>query len=70
MVKLTDKCLNNAIESPIVAAKWLPADLKSNILKAQVEAGHKVNTRLNRAMTLSNVLFPFNCLMLEKVPCR
>ncbi|KAF4796966.1 Band 4.1-like protein 5 [Turdus rufiventris] len=42
VVKLTDKCLNNAIESPIVAAKWLPADLKSNILKAQVEAGHKV----------------------------
>uniref|UniRef100_A0A8C3UN05 Band 4.1-like protein 5 n=1 Tax=Catharus ustulatus TaxID=91951 RepID=A0A8C3UN05_CATUS len=66
VVKLTDKCLNNAIESPIIAAKWLPADLKSNILKAQVEAGHKVNTRLNRPVTLSNVLF----LMLEKVPCR
>ncbi|KAJ7407852.1 Band 4.1-like protein 5 [Willisornis vidua] len=42
VVKLTDKCLNNAIESPIVATKWLPADLKSNILKAQAEAGHKV----------------------------
>lgn len=70
MVKLTDKCLNNAIESPIVAAKWLPADLKSNILKAQAEAGHKVSTRLNRAVTLSNVLFLFNCPMLEKVPCR
>ncbi|XP_037998072.1 band 4.1-like protein 5 isoform X1 [Motacilla alba alba] len=42
VVKLTDKCLNNAIESPIIAAKWLPADLKSNILKAQAEAGHKV----------------------------
>ncbi|NXY59810.1 E41L5 protein, partial [Callaeas wilsoni] len=42
VVKLTDKCLNNAIESPIVTAKWLPADLKSNILKAQAEAGHKV----------------------------
>ncbi|NWW68223.1 E41L5 protein, partial [Ifrita kowaldi] len=41
VVKLTDKCLNNAIESPVVAAKWLPADLKSNILKAQAEAGHK-----------------------------
>ncbi|NWV64953.1 E41L5 protein, partial [Malurus elegans] len=41
VVKLTDKCLNNAIESPIVAAKWFPADLKSNILKAQAEAGHK-----------------------------
>ncbi|NWS80345.1 E41L5 protein, partial [Toxostoma redivivum] len=42
VVKLKDKCLNNAIESPVVAAKWLPADLKSNILKAQAEAGHKV----------------------------
>uniref|UniRef100_A0A8C3RBA9 Band 4.1-like protein 5 n=1 Tax=Cyanoderma ruficeps TaxID=181631 RepID=A0A8C3RBA9_9PASS len=42
VVKLTDKCLNNAIESPIVAPKWLPADLKSNILKAQAEAVHKV----------------------------
>ncbi|NXE88602.1 E41L5 protein, partial [Menura novaehollandiae] len=42
VVKLTDKCLNNAIESPIVAPRWLPADLKSNILKAQAEAGHKV----------------------------
>ncbi|NXN26375.1 E41L5 protein, partial [Nycticryphes semicollaris] len=42
VVKLTDKCLNNAIESPITAATWLPADIKSNILKAQAEAGHKV----------------------------
>uniref|UniRef100_A0A8C9EI60 Erythrocyte membrane protein band 4.1 like 5 n=1 Tax=Pavo cristatus TaxID=9049 RepID=A0A8C9EI60_PAVCR len=42
VVKLTDKCLNNAIESPIAAATWLPADMKSNILKAQAEAGHKV----------------------------
>ncbi|NXP78770.1 E41L5 protein, partial [Ramphastos sulfuratus] len=41
VVKLTDKCLNNAIENPIAAA-WLPADIKSNILKAQAEAGHKV----------------------------
>ncbi|NWY60335.1 E41L5 protein, partial [Chionis minor] len=40
VVKLTDKCLN-AIESPIAAATWLPADIKSNILKAQAEAGHK-----------------------------
>uniref|UniRef100_A0A8D2NIN1 Band 4.1-like protein 5 n=1 Tax=Zosterops lateralis melanops TaxID=1220523 RepID=A0A8D2NIN1_ZOSLA len=74
VVKLTDKCLNNAIESPIIAAKWLPADLKSNILKAQAEAVHKVNTQLNRAVTFSNVLFLFNCPMLEKVkvcyPCR
>ncbi|NXE10573.1 E41L5 protein, partial [Lophotis ruficrista] len=42
VVKLTDKCLNNAIESPIAAAAWLAADIKSNILKAQAEAGHKV----------------------------
>ncbi|XP_010143597.1 PREDICTED: band 4.1-like protein 5, partial [Buceros rhinoceros silvestris] len=41
VVKLTDKCLT-AIESPITAATWLPADIKSNILKAQAEAGHKV----------------------------
>ncbi|NXQ88635.1 E41L5 protein, partial [Nyctibius grandis] len=42
VVKLTDKCLNNAVESPITAATWLPADIKSNILKAQAEAGHKI----------------------------
>ncbi|XP_064926686.1 band 4.1-like protein 5 isoform X2 [Columba livia] len=42
VVKLTDKCLKNAIESPVAAATWLPADMKSNILKAQAEAGHKV----------------------------
>ncbi|NXH67470.1 E41L5 protein, partial [Hydrobates tethys] len=42
VVKLTDKCLNNAIESPVAAATWLAADIKSNILKAQAEAGHKV----------------------------
>ncbi|XP_010082140.1 PREDICTED: band 4.1-like protein 5, partial [Pterocles gutturalis] len=42
VMKLTDKCLNNAVESPITAATWLPADIKSNILKAQAEAGHKV----------------------------
>ncbi|NXC71312.1 E41L5 protein, partial [Anhinga anhinga] len=42
VVKLTDKCLNNTIESPIAAAPRLPADIKSNILKAQAEAGHKV----------------------------
>ncbi|NXW86339.1 E41L5 protein, partial [Alopecoenas beccarii] len=42
VVKLTDKCLKNAIESPVPAATWLPADMKSNILKAQAEAGHKV----------------------------
>ncbi|NXU49247.1 E41L5 protein, partial [Turnix velox] len=42
VVKLTEKCLTNAIESPSTAAMWLPADSKSNILKAQAEAGHKV----------------------------
>ncbi|XP_075286701.1 band 4.1-like protein 5 isoform X1 [Opisthocomus hoazin] len=42
VVKLTDKCLNNAVESPVTAAAWLPEDIKSNILKAQAEAGHKV----------------------------
>ncbi|XP_064370795.1 band 4.1-like protein 5 isoform X2 [Dromaius novaehollandiae] len=42
VVKLTDKCLNNTIESPIPVATWLPADIKSNILKAQAETGHKV----------------------------
>ncbi|KAL8183125.1 UNVERIFIED_CONTAM: hypothetical protein K2H54_018361 [Gekko kuhli] len=42
VVKLTEKCLNNAIESPGSASAWLPPDLKSNILKAQAEAGHKI----------------------------
>ncbi|KFW00135.1 Band 4.1-like 5, partial [Eurypyga helias] len=42
VVKLTEKCLNNAVESPVPTAAWLPADIKSNILKAQAEAGHKV----------------------------
>ncbi|NWH80043.1 E41L5 protein, partial [Piaya cayana] len=42
VVKLTDKCLNNVVESPITAATWLPAGIKSNILKAQAEAGRKV----------------------------
>lgn len=70
VVKLTDKCLNNAIETPVAAATWLPADIKSNILKAQAEAGHKVNTQLIRTVMFSNVLFLFNCPVLEKVPCR
>ncbi|XP_070586198.1 band 4.1-like protein 5 [Erythrolamprus reginae] len=42
VVKLTDKCLNNVIESPVNTSMRLPPDIKSNILKAQVEAGHKV----------------------------
>ncbi|XP_069080716.1 band 4.1-like protein 5 isoform X1 [Pleurodeles waltl] len=43
VVKLTEKCLNNSIESPVVTSVRLPADIKSNILKAQVEASHKVS---------------------------
>lgn len=42
VVKLTEKCLNNAIESPGMNAMRVPPDFKSNILKAQVEAVHKV----------------------------
>lgn len=43
VVKLTEKCLNNAIESPGLNAVRVPPDFKSNILKAQVEAVHKVS---------------------------
>ncbi|XP_044293910.1 band 4.1-like protein 5 isoform X3 [Varanus komodoensis] len=42
VVKLTEKCLNNAVESPMSASLRLPPDIKSNILKAQAEAVHKV----------------------------
>ncbi|XP_032072285.1 band 4.1-like protein 5 isoform X3 [Thamnophis elegans] len=42
VVKLTDKCLNNVIDSPVNTSMRLSPDIKSNILKAQVEAGHKV----------------------------
>lgn len=42
-MKLTEKCLNNAIESPGLNARRVPPDLKSNILKAQVEAVQKVS---------------------------
>ncbi|XP_069838529.1 band 4.1-like protein 5 [Dendropsophus ebraccatus] len=41
-VKLIEKCLNNKVEAPASAPIWLPTDIKSNILKAQVEAGHKM----------------------------
>ncbi|XP_074857338.1 band 4.1-like protein 5 isoform X2 [Carettochelys insculpta] len=42
VVKLTNKCLINAIESPVTTSeRRLPADIKSNILKAQAEAVHK-----------------------------
>ncbi|XP_024614941.1 band 4.1-like protein 5 isoform X7 [Neophocaena asiaeorientalis asiaeorientalis] len=42
VVKLTEKCLNNAIDSPALNARRVPPDLKSNILKAHVEAVQKV----------------------------
>ncbi|XP_004711937.1 band 4.1-like protein 5 isoform X1 [Echinops telfairi] len=42
VVKLTEKCLNNAIESPGLNSTRAPPDFKSNILKAHVEAVHKV----------------------------
>eukprot|EP00070_Physeter_catodon_P050491 XP_028357385.1 band 4.1-like protein 5 isoform X4 [Physeter catodon] len=42
VMKLTEKCLNNAIDSPALNARRVPPDLKSNILKAQVEAVQKV----------------------------
>ncbi|XP_036058184.1 band 4.1-like protein 5 isoform X2 [Onychomys torridus] len=41
VIKLTEKCLNNAIESPGLNTVRVPPDFKSNILKAQVEAVHK-----------------------------
>uniref|UniRef100_A0A8C4UQW6 Erythrocyte membrane protein band 4.1 like 5 n=1 Tax=Falco tinnunculus TaxID=100819 RepID=A0A8C4UQW6_FALTI len=69
VVKLTDKCLN-AIESPVTAATWLPADIKSNILKAQAEAGHKVNSHSPHQLSFSNVLFVLSCVVLEKMPCK
>lgn len=60
-MKLTDKCLNNAMESPIAAATWLPADMKSNILKAQVEAGHKVNNSADESYSVLRWLFRTGC---------
>ncbi|XP_006169635.1 band 4.1-like protein 5 isoform X2 [Tupaia chinensis] len=42
VLKLTEKCLNNALESPGLNAMRVPPDFKSNILKAQVEAVHKI----------------------------
>ncbi|XP_053453691.1 band 4.1-like protein 5 isoform X1 [Nycticebus coucang] len=65
VVKLTKKCLNNAIESPGLNAVRVPPDFKSNILKAQVEAVHKVtredslshkNANVQDAATNSSVL--------------
>ncbi|XP_052057049.1 band 4.1-like protein 5 isoform X2 [Apodemus sylvaticus] len=53
VVKLAEKCLNNAIESPGLTAVRVPPDFKSNILKAQVEAVHKA-TREDSLLTHKN----------------
>ncbi|XP_068923013.1 band 4.1-like protein 5 isoform X2 [Petaurus breviceps papuanus] len=53
VVKLTEKCLNNVIESPGLSSLRIPPDIKSNILKAQVEAVHKV-TREDDALSHKN----------------
>ncbi|XP_055457620.1 band 4.1-like protein 5 isoform X2 [Psammomys obesus] len=53
VIKLTEKYLNNAIESPGLNAVRVPPDFKSNILKAQVEAVHKV-TREDSLLTHKN----------------
>ncbi|XP_039090810.1 band 4.1-like protein 5 isoform X1 [Hyaena hyaena] len=53
VVKLTEKCLNNAIESPGLNSRRVPPDLKSNILKAQVEAVHKA-TREDSSLSPKN----------------
>lgn len=63
MVKLSDKCLKNAMESPVAAATWLPADMKSNILKAQAEAGHKVIAQLRGVVTF------LECFYFPSVAC-
>ncbi|XP_039175293.1 band 4.1-like protein 5 [Crotalus tigris] len=54
VVKLTDKCLNNVIESPVNTSMRSPPDIKSNILKAQVEAGHKVVREGNVSCSKNN----------------
>ncbi|XP_007494114.1 band 4.1-like protein 5 isoform X1 [Monodelphis domestica] len=53
VVKLTEKCLNNVIESPGSSSLRIPPDIKSNILKAQVEAVHKV-TREDETLSHKN----------------
>ncbi|XP_065787454.1 band 4.1-like protein 5 isoform X2 [Muntiacus reevesi] len=53
VVKLTEKCLNNAIDSPALNTRRVPPDLKSNILKAQVEAVQKV-AREDRLLSHKN----------------
>uniref|UniRef100_A0A8C5Q4P9 Band 4.1-like protein 5 n=1 Tax=Leptobrachium leishanense TaxID=445787 RepID=A0A8C5Q4P9_9ANUR len=41
-LKLTEKCLNNALDGAMTSQARVTADIKSNILKAQLEAGHKI----------------------------
>ncbi|CAI9156114.1 unnamed protein product [Rangifer tarandus platyrhynchus] len=53
VVKLTEKCLNNAIDSPALNTRRVPPDLKSNILKAQAEAVQKV-AREDRLLSHKN----------------
>uniref|UniRef100_A0A2K6FKJ2 Band 4.1-like protein 5 n=1 Tax=Propithecus coquereli TaxID=379532 RepID=A0A2K6FKJ2_PROCO len=55
VVKLTEKCLNNAIESPGPNAVRVPPDFKSNILKAQVEAVHKITREDNLSPKNANI---------------
>lgn len=73
VVKLTEKCLNNVIENPGLNAMRVSPDFKSNILKAQVEAVHKVtkedsllshkNANVQDAATNSAVLNENNVLV-------
>ncbi|KAG8523819.1 Band 4.1-like protein 5, partial [Galemys pyrenaicus] len=84
VVKLTEKCLNNVIESPGLNARRVPPDLKSNILKAQVEAVHKVtredsllshknaniqDAAINSAISNENTVpLPEDCLAVVHTP--
>uniref|UniRef100_A0A6Q2YJW3 FERM domain-containing protein n=1 Tax=Esox lucius TaxID=8010 RepID=A0A6Q2YJW3_ESOLU len=54
VVKLTEKCLNSvgSTSSPVLAPLRPPEDLKSNILKAQVEAALKVHLKMFRITRL------------------
>ncbi|XP_073490563.1 band 4.1-like protein 5, partial [Aquarana catesbeiana] len=54
-VKLVEKCLNNKIEAPLSTPIWLPLDMKSNILKAQAEAEHKI-TRDDLGISNKNLI--------------
>ncbi|KAM8934664.1 LOW QUALITY PROTEIN: band 4.1-like protein 5 [Pelodytes ibericus] len=42
-VRLMEKCLNNTVDSVVMSPVWVSPDVKSNILKAQLEAAqHKI----------------------------